>query len=89
MISMTYGVMPSREQFDAACREHDPDDPPQACVAEQGFRFGKDKRVGDAHLTPDELWAELGRAKAEYDAGDEASGDWCSSVLGCLGFEWI
>lgn len=89
MITMTYGVMPSREQFDAACLEVEDGDPPQACVADQGFPFENDKRVGSDRLTPDELWAELGRAKSEYDAGDEASGDWCSGVLGCLGFEWV
>lgn len=96
--SMTFGVMPTREEFDEACREHDPEDPPEACVADQGFRFGNDPRVGDAHLTADELWEELQRAFAEYqavdgssdDGGDpERAGDWCSSVLGQLGFEWI
>lgn len=96
--SMTYGVMPTREEFDEACSEHDPDDPPQACVADQGFPFENDKRVGSDRLTPDELWEELQKAFAEYqavdgssdDGGDpERAGDWCSSVLGVLGFEWI
>lgn len=92
--SMTFGTMPSREEFDAACGEHDPDDPPEACVANLGFSFGNDKRVGSVTLTPDELWEELQKARAEWDADGESpagerAGDWCSSVLGQLGFEWI
>lgn len=98
--SMTYGVMPTREEFDAACLEHDPEDPPEACIAYHGFHFGNDPRVGNETLTPDELWAELQKARAEYEVllqadlaeGDEAEGrvgDWISSVLSCLGFEWI
>lgn len=100
--SMTYGVMPTREEFDEACREHDPDDPPQACVENLGFPFHNDPRVGDVTLTPDELWEELQKALADYnrpedDGSNEGAsscfiadaGDWCSSVLGVLGFEWI
>lgn len=89
--SMTYGVMPSLEEFDAACAEPDDDCGPDAptSVADRGFSFGNDKRIGNDILSPSELWTELTRAKAEYDAGDEAAGDWCSTVLGCLGFEWI
>lgn len=88
-VSMTYGVMPTREQFDAACDEPDPERGPNGSAAATGFRFGNDKRVGDATLSPDELWTELQRAHAEWEAGSEEAGDWCSSVLGCLGFEWI
>lgn len=96
--SMTFGTMPSREDFDAACADHDPEDPPEACVANLGFRFGNDPRLGNDTLTPDELWKELQKAFAEYQAVDgssddggapERAGDWCSSVLGQLGFEWI
>lgn len=88
-VSMTYGVMPTRKQFDTACDEPDLECGPNGSVAATGFRFGNDKRVGDATLSPDELWTELQRAHAEWEAGAEEAGDWCSSVLGCLGFEWI
>ncbi len=87
--TMTYGVMPSREEFDAACLEHDPEDPPEACVANLGFRFGNDPRMGDAHLTQDELWDALLEAYVDFSVVDEAVGDWLSSVLGQLGFEWV
>jgi len=96
-VSMTYGVMPTREQFDAACDEPDPECGPNGSIAATGFRFGNDKRVGDATLSPDELWNELQRAHAEYegllasdwDVDPEVVGSWISDVLGCLGFEWI
>lgn len=85
--SMTFGVMPSREEFDAACAEEDPDN--GRSVDNHGFGFGNDPRVGSVTMGGDELWKELTRAHGEYEAGSEASGDWCSSVLGCLGFEWV
>lgn len=87
--TMTYGTMPTREQFDAGCLLVDDGDPPEACVLHQGFRFGNDGRLGDAHLTADELWKELWVAKEEYDVGHQSSGDWLSDVLGCLGIEWV
>jgi hypothetical protein len=88
-VSMTCGVMPTREQFDAACDEPDPECGLNGSVAATGFRFGNDRRVGDVTLSPDELWTELQSAHAEWESGDEDAGTWCSLVLGCLGFEWI
>lgn len=85
--TMTFGVMPTREAFDAACAEPDPEN--GRSVDNHGFHFGGDPRVGTDTLTPTELWTELGKAHAEYEAGRESSGDWLSGVLGCLGFEWV
>lgn len=84
---MTYGVMPSREEFDTACAE--PDEERGRSVEELGFSFGNDERIGTDTLTSGELWEELQRAHDEWEAGDERAGDWCSAVLGCVGFEWI
>jgi|CXWL01.1.fsa_nt_gi hypothetical protein len=85
--SMTYGVMPALEEFDAACAE--PDDECGKSVDDVGFSFGNDPRIGTDTLTGTELWNELQKARAEFEAGDEKAGDWCSGVLGCLGFEWV
>ena len=96
--SMTYGVMPSRGEFDAACAEADPEN--GRSVDNHGFHFGNDPRLGTVSLNGEELWDELVKARAEYEAllqadvaeGDEAEGavgDWISGVLGCLGFEWV
>lgn len=88
--TMTFGVMPSREEFDAAWGD--------VAGGDERFSFGNDPRVGNCQLGSGELWDELQRARAEYDAVDgssddggepESAGDWCSSVLGCLGFEWV
>jgi hypothetical protein len=79
MVSMTYGVMPPREDFDAAFDREVPN----------RFRFGNDPRVGNCELTADELWSELESAKGEHDDGDDEAGDWASCVLYTLGFEWI
>ena len=93
---MTFGTMPSREELDAACAEEGEDD--GRSVDNHGFHFGNDPRLGTVRLSSDELWTELQKARAEYDAVDgssddggapERAGDWCSAVLGQLGFEWV
>lgn len=96
--SMSFGVMPPREDFEAAFDRECPDGT---------FSFGNDPCVGTCELTSSELWAELEAQKAAHDAGEHASdcagdgscsgdgcpceeaGSWCSSVLGILGFAWI
>lgn len=96
MITMTYGTMPSRENFDfALIREN----------AESGYKFNNDSRVGTCVLTADQLWKELQEALFQYNQGDnwlstidydkddfelaEVAGNWCSCVLETLGFEWV
>jgi hypothetical protein len=98
--SMTYAVMPTREDFDRAF---------DAVCADTGkFEFGNDPFVGFDALNASELWRELNTQLATWEAGEHASdcpgagecegsddcpseqaGSWCSSVLGILGFEWI
>ncbi len=79
--SMTYGVMPSREEFSEAFGD------------EVYFSFGNDPRVGTVKLTEDELWEELQKALAEFEESDypysEEAGHWVSTVLDVLGFEWV
>ena len=100
--SMTFGQMPTREQYDAAWEDMcaSSADPAEF---DNLFRFGNDKRVGTCALTPDELWDELQLASEKYEkllGSDELAeagfsedyeelGSWLSSVLGCLGIEWI
>jgi hypothetical protein len=94
-VSMTFGTMPAREQFDAACAAVDEDD--GRSVEQDGFGFGNDPRLGTCRLTADELWGELQKAHAEFECRDgaddpaktDAVGDWISSVLSCLGIEWV
>jgi hypothetical protein len=87
MISMTYGILPSREQFDAAWEKKfvfDGETYPMS--------FGNDKRVGSCLLSREELWEELCAAHAKFhsDNGEnEMAGQWCSDVLSILGIEWV
>lgn len=96
--SMTYGVLPTREQFDEAFDRECP---------EGTFSFGNDERFGNDEVSERALWNELTVALGEFEDGehnDECGGDgqhcngecpgdragsWCSAVLGVLGFEWI
>lgn len=84
--SMTYGVMPTREAFDAAF---------EAACPNGRFHFGNDKRVGTDDFTANELWDKLNEAHSDWQAGRpplsarEQSGDWVCLVLNSLGFEWI
>ncbi len=83
--STSWGVMPTRAEFDAAWSLN---------VQGHTFSFGNDKRVGTCKLSAYELWAEIGKAFAEHEAGngaldEDSPGDWLSCVLGVLGFEWI
>lgn len=83
--TVTYGVMPAREEFGdrfSASVE-------AAGDADPLFSFGRDPRVGTVNMAEHELWDELVKAHAEYEAGDEDAGDWCSAVLGCLDWEWV
>ena len=85
MRSMTYGVLPSEEEFREAF-DHVVTNP-------RGFRFGNDQRVGTCALSATELWREIQEAKLEMEESlgwesDRAS-NWLTCVLDVLGFEWI
>ena len=93
-LTLTYGEMPSREQFDEAwdiAIEENPE------ARSSTFGFGNDKRLGNCQLTNNELWDEILKAHDEYNTllnGDteqdpEVVGDWLSTVLSCLGIEWV
>lgn len=80
MISSTYGVLPTKEQFDKAFEVQCP----------EGFKVGNDKLYGNHTFSCEELWsAVLHRTKLFLEEGDDISGDWASCVLYCLGFEWV
>jgi hypothetical protein len=102
-ITLTYGVLPTEDQFEIGWDE---------AFSESGgneFRFVNDKRVGNTWLNRFELWAELQKAVAEFHGGllnddaaladdprtteeiekaGDSAGDWASAVLGQLGIEW-
>ena len=80
-LSLTFGEMPSREQFDAAWDEtaaREREESPGGLGVRTGtFGFGRDPRMGDCRLTRDELWDELVKAHGEYvqeDGPEDAGG---------------
>jgi hypothetical protein len=88
---MSYGELPSREAFSEAFDRECP---------EGTFSFGNDPYVGTDVLNETQLWRELEAQHATFsewecpgdcdgseDCPVEAAGSWCSSVLGCLGFD--
>jgi len=95
---LTYGRLPSREEFDAAFEEEAP----------AGYRVRLSSRDYDAlewaglyHYAPrdrwdeDETWEILNALVATWSRGDEDpygadyAGDLASSILTTLGFEWV
>lgn len=86
-IRLTYGHLPTREQFDQQWNA--------VMESKTEYRFGNDYRMGDDELTQNELWRELLRASVEYHEVDpmlddsERAGDWISAVLYTLLIEWV
>lgn len=95
--SMTFGVLPTREAFDAAFNAYCPDGT---------FSFGNDPYVGTEKLDASQVWDQLGAQLDTFNEGEhtaqcggdgscdgscpsDEAGSWCSAVLGQLGFEWI
>ena len=79
--SMTYGVMPSRSAFETAFERECPNGT---------FSVGNDKMHGNRTFTESELWTAVSEAANSWqDEGDEGAGDWASTVLDSLGFEWV
>ena len=99
MPSMTYGQMPTRSAFDRAFDRECPDGD---FAFGNDERFGTTE-VGREAVW-DELHAALaefeegehsdecpgdGECEGRPECKGEAAGQWCSCVLGVLGFEWI
>jgi hypothetical protein len=81
MKSMTYGVMPSWTEFEAAFDRE---------VPGGTYRIRNDKGGADGDYTARKLY-ELVKAQArDHELGlDDEAGDFASAVLETLGFEWI
>jgi hypothetical protein len=85
MISLTFGVMPTREQF-AECFSRE--------VPGGVYRIRNDKLMGDADFDEQELWDEINEHVSAPDwlntLGDDTSIEsLISCILYTLGIEWI
>ena len=94
LMTKTSGVMPTREEFDRLWTTK----LAAGNLRDNKFHFGNDKRMGNCALTRDEFWTEINKAyKEAYEDPTtesdskvtESTSDWLSSVLGCLGLEWV
>jgi len=80
---MTYGVMPTLEEFERAFDEKCPSGM---------FTVRNCKRVGNENYTCFGLWTEVQTAVLEWglnEESSEAAGNWASAILASLGFEWV
>lgn len=88
MKTFTYGILPTKEEYDAAWDK---------LIAEEElhgglFHFGNDERLGTCALSQEELWDEILLAYEEWDKDgwiDDQIGNWLSAIMFSLGFEWI
>ena len=83
--SMTYGVLPTRDEFVSAWED-------LQAKGELGetFDVSRDPYAGTDSWSCQELWKILLDAQKEYTRdSNEKAGDFCSSVLGIFGFEWV
>lgn len=90
--TMTFGILPSYPQFEAAFKAECPTGT---------FAFGRDKRVGTCNMNCEGLYCAVEDAIREYEQSDESSEDesdadfvnrpeiWASGILSILGFEWV
>lgn len=82
LYSMTYGIMPTRDQFEDgwhAKRE-------AGALAGNHFYFGQDSRVGTCMLNEFEVWEYLEKA---LDENTPESLEWIASVLRYLDIDWV
>ena len=86
-LTLTYGVLPTEQQFLEACDA--------ALLLVEGFAFRNDARFGDdCGITPTQLWDEVRQAMREWEASDGALGvkhtdGWVSFILEVIGIEWV
>lgn len=87
MKTLTYGQLPSREDFTEAFRAQCPDG---------GYEFKNDERVGSCSLSEGALWGKIVEAHRMFEDDhnvtceqSDQAGEWCSAVLFSLEFEWV
>lgn len=91
LYTMTYGVMPSFETFEAAFMASE--------RAEGGYTYtlrGSDAEIAYEAGIPvhteagaEELYEIIGKLRAAWENGNEGAGDLASAFLSTLGFEWV
>ncbi len=89
MTSLTYGVLPTRETFDAGFEVECPDGY-RIVLGRSDSASCEGFRLGDGTWSADELWSAIQEiVDSEVDEGYDARMDLVSAIMGTLGFEWI
>lgn len=98
MIGLTYGVLPTREQFSAAFDRECPEGY-RISLSRSDSRACDGFRLGDGTWAEEELWAavvEIVTCEDDSDDSDDQNQvevpqalDLVSAIMETLGFEWI
>jgi hypothetical protein len=82
---LSYGTLPTRAQFFRAFER----EAPNGYNITHGSPARGRMRPPEGRYSAQELWAEVQRLQRGSSRGNEEAGDWASSILGTLGFEWV
>lgn len=85
---MTYGVVPDYATFE----KHFDEEVPRGMYnirLSSGDSKNVGKLVGDGEYTCKELYNVIKKLKDAWENGNEAAGDFASSIMETLGFEWV
>lgn len=100
-ISMTYGVLPTREQFSEAFDRECPRGQYNIRLGASDSRTVDGFKLGDGDWTESQLWDAIQEivnasqvapdeeTQSEYYARIDLAMDLVSSIMSTLGFEWI
>lgn len=95
MKSMTYGELPTREEFNAAFSEWCETGKYSIVMGRSDSAACEDFKLGDGDWSDDALWTAITEIVADFNAKEhedpsaEMRMDIVSAIMGTLGFEWI
>lgn len=87
-VSMNYGDMPTKKQFDKAF-EREAGDSYNIKLGSSDSRAADGTIIGDGDYDSDELYKGVKQLVKKWEKGSEPAGNVASSILYTLGFEWI
>lgn len=88
MQSMTYGTLPTREEFEAAFDRQCPNGY-EIQLSDSDSRAADGFRLGDGSWSEPDLWEACNEIVSAYKEDDVQAIDLVSCIMETLGFEWI
>ena len=92
MKSMTYGTLPSFEEFGMAFDNECPNGTFSLTLSRADSRAADGTRIGDGNYSDIDLYTGVKELMRKWAAGgeqSEAAGDLASAILFTLGFRWV